>query len=98
MLYSHAASVVKYYINSLLATVEQIDHLNTFTNGEIYYYLSLCKLFNDLWTKSCGVTIQEKYLPQNFRMVLIFISKHFPKINLNLFVSEGVKHPHKVAR
>ena len=33
-----------------------------------------------------------------FSMVLIFISKHFPKINLNLFVSEEVKHPHKVAR
>ena len=78
-----------------LQLVELIDHLNfnnTFTNGEIYHYLSLCKLFNDLWTKSCGVIIQVKYLQQDFHMVL-FVSKHFTKRNLNLFVCKGVKHP-----
>lgn len=30
--------------------------------------------------------------------MVLFISKHFTKRNLNLFVSEGMKHPHKVAR
>ena len=29
--------------------------------------------------------------------MVLFISKHFTKRNLNHFVSEGVKHPHKVA-